>query len=90
LLVNHRIFEGSRITRDQLPNLIAKYRQFWQDHKMAGMPEIFTVPDREVDRVWHTHMCETRQYANDCMKYFGAYFHHSSKLCDGGAVPGDW
>ena len=90
LLVNHRIFEGSLITRDQLPELIENYRAFWRGHKAAGMPEIFKVPDRQIDRVWHTHMCETRQYAEDCMKYFGKYFHHSSRLCDGGAEPGDW
>ena len=90
LLVNHRIFEGSVITRDQLPELIAKYRAFWREHKAAGMPEIFKVPDRQIGRVWHTHMCETRQYAEDCAEYFGKYFHHSSRLCDGGAVPGDW
>lgn len=90
LLVNHRIFDGSRIRREDLPQMIADYREFWRQHKKDGAPAIFKVPNRTIDRVWHTHMCETEKYAKDCAEYFGKMFHHSSRLCDGGAEPGDW
>lgn len=84
LLVNHRIFDGSQISRDELPKMIADYREFWREHKEAGAPALFTVPNRTIDRVWHTHMCETEKYGRDCVEYFGNMFHHSSKICDGG------
>ncbi|MGW4062112.1 hypothetical protein ACWEGE_27790 [Amycolatopsis sp. NPDC004747] len=51
------------------------------------MPDRFEVPSYLVDRVWHTHMCETRQYAEDCVAYFGRVFHHSSGRCNGGSPP---
>jgi len=90
LLINHRQFDGVPLTREEARKAIDEYRKFWQAHKFAGAPDDFAVPGLLIDRVWHTHICETKQYAYDCQQYFGKFFHHSSRLCDGGAVPCDW
>src|SRR3989344_6693150 len=90
LLINHRQFNGVPLTREQVAEAILSYREFWRAHKLAGTPDTFEVPSLLIDRVWHTHICETKQYARDCEVYFGTFFHHESSLCDGGAEPGDW
>jgi hypothetical protein len=33
-------------------------------------------PTRAIDEVWHRHILDTRTYAADCDRLFGAYFHH--------------
>jgi hypothetical protein len=83
LLVSHRIYEGKSMTRQEAGFAILQYRKFLRDHKVAGMPEKFEKPSDVVDRVWHTHMCETEQYARNCTEYFGRMFHHSSFTCEG-------
>src|SRR5437868_6932139 len=70
LLVNHRVFEGRPLSRTEMREAVEQYRQFLQNHKIAGMPDKFRVPSLIIDRVWHTHMCETEQYVRDCMQYF--------------------
>lgn len=87
LRVNHILFKGSPLTPSEIRNGIRQYLEFLADHKAAGMPEQFEVPSLLVDRVWHTHMCETSQYAQDCESYFGRMFHHRSEICNGG---GSW
>ncbi len=82
MLVNHRVYEGSPMSREKVIKAVRQYREFLRDHKVAGMPEIPEVPSRLVDRVWHTHICETRQYADDCHEYFGQPFHHSLGTCE--------
>jgi len=86
LRIGHRIFEGRPLTPQEIKRGIAEYRKFLADHKAAGMPEQFSSPGHLVDRVWHTHMCETDQYRCDCQQYFGRMFHHRSEICEGGVV----
>lgn len=34
-------------------------------------------PSRDVDKMWHMHILDTRKYMSDCSKFFGvAYLHH--------------
>lgn len=84
LKVNHHIFGGQELSESQIEQAISNYRYFLAHHKSAGMPDQFEVPTYLVDRVWHTHMCETRQYEEDCLSFFGKMFHHSSGMCNGG------
>lgn len=88
LKVNHVLFQGQPLTDEEIKNHIDAYRAFLHAHKEAGAPDKFEVPSLAVDRVWHTHMCETRQYERDCLGYFGKLMHHSSEMCNGGV--GDW
>ncbi|MEK7193694.1 MAG: glycine-rich domain-containing protein-like [Patescibacteria group bacterium] len=84
LRVNHLLYDGKPMTESQIAEAVQEYRMFLQRHRAAGMPEKFEVPSLVIDRVWHTHMCETAQYATDCKSYFGQMFHHSSGMCNGG------
>src|SRR5260221_11523019 len=73
LKTNHRLYNGTPMTSAEIKGAVREYRQFLADHKAAGAPDTFEVPSRMVDRVWHTHMCETEQYAQDCQAYFGKF-----------------
>ena len=86
LRVNHVLFNGTPMTGREIKRAIADYRLFLANHKEAGMPERFEVPSFIIDRVWHTHMCETEQYTADCLAYFGRPFHHRSEICNGGGT----
>lgn len=33
-------------------------------------------PAKSVDKVWHSHITDTRRYPADCKKCFGEYMHH--------------
>lgn len=84
LKVNHVLYNGTPLTEEEIQQGIREYRQFLAEHKAAGMPEFFEVPTLLVDRVWHTHMCETEQYRRDCEEYFGEMFHHRGAICNSG------
>lgn len=84
---NHKLFSGTPITEEQIASSVEDYKKFLQNHKERGTPDDFLVPPPHIDRVWHTHMCETRQYAEDCMAYFGKILHHSAGLCDDHPAP---
>jgi hypothetical protein len=34
----------------------------------------------DTDEFWHTHILQTRKYAEDCQEMFGTYLHHSPHL----------
>ena len=40
----------------------------------AGNTEI--IPTQEVDEFWHTHILDTKKYAEDCEKFLGRFLHH--------------
>lgn len=83
LMASHTIFGGDPMTMEGVKEAMCQYRQFLRSHKIAGMPEVANVPSRLIDRVWHTHMCETKQYAQNCQEYFGQFIHHSFGTCEG-------
>jgi hypothetical protein len=39
-------------------------------------PDTSIVPDTDEDKLWHTHILDTRKYIEDCNNIFGEYFHH--------------
>lgn len=84
LLENHKLYNGTPLTRAEAKAAIEEYRAFLAKHKAAGAPDRFEVPSLLVDRVWHTHICETRQYRDDCQGYFGKIIEHQSSICNGG------
>lgn len=53
---------------------VMKYRRFLK--LIATHPEQAIVPSKEIDEVWHTHILDTRKYAEDCQKIFGFFLHH--------------
>lgn len=81
LAVSHIVWGCRPMTQAEIEKAVQEYRDWLRAHKEAGMPKDFDVPSIAVDRVWHTHMCETQQYTDDCMSYFGEILHHSTATC---------
>ncbi|PSJ81266.1 glycine-rich domain-containing protein [Neisseria iguanae] len=61
---------------EELNTAIQYYKNFLFLKKkyITVMPII--VPSLEVDKIWHHHILDTRQYHSGCMNIFGYYFHH--------------
>lgn len=52
----------------------SEYRRFLAlrlAHPSAGI-----VPCKLVDAMWHSHILDTRAYADDCDRLFGGFMHH--------------
>lgn len=67
--------ENPGLTGKQLDEMESKYLQFLMLCK--NEPKIKHEPDKDVDRYWHAHILHTKQYAEDCMRYFGFFLHHA-------------
>jgi hypothetical protein len=39
-------------------------------------PNQAIVPSRQQDKMWHTHILDTRKYLEDCQSTFGYFVHH--------------
>lgn len=70
--------------------VVAEYKRFLYLAVCAGHP---VTPSREVDEVWHLHLCYTRSYWDElCGKVLGKPLHHGPT--EGGAKEeakfGDW
>lgn len=76
--------EHSDWSADRLREAEEGYRKFLARSKVTSGPH---QPMSDVDEVWHAHILFTKQYAADCMTYFGHYFHHepddANSMCDG-------
>jgi hypothetical protein len=53
---------------------IQQYRRFL--YMIASGDGRGTVPTKEIDEVWHTHILDTRAYREDCMTIFGRFVDH--------------
>jgi hypothetical protein len=78
--------EHSELTAKQLDELELRYLRFLTLCKIE--PTIKHEPDNDVDWYWHAHILHTKQYAEDCRRYFGYFLHHepnaSGQGCDDG------
>lgn len=45
-------------------------------------PDKILRPDAIVDDLWHAHILDTRAYAEDCDRIFGAFLHHDPSVTD--------
>jgi hypothetical protein len=66
--------EGSGWTLDRTTEAIEGYRRFLLLSYLY--PDRKIVPDRIVDRVWHTHILDTEKYRADCQEVFGKFIDH--------------
>jgi hypothetical protein len=70
------------LTDEQVRSDIQEYLEFLRWHKMN--PGKDCLPEVRVDRVWHIHMIQTRDYAAVCESYLGTFLHHASMICGAG------
>ena len=85
--IRTRVAKGdSGLTAEQLDELEIKYLRFLMLCKAE--PNIRHEPDNDVDRYWHAHILHTKQYTEDCQRYFGYFLHHEPNVngqgCDDG------
>jgi hypothetical protein len=53
---------------------VEEYRRFLV-LKMEN-PRVKLAPTGLMDKAWHTHILDTRRYAEDCQVMFGRFLHH--------------
>jgi len=53
---------------------IVEYKRFLAIKK--NYPDLEIAPSPLVDKVWHMHILDTKQYMKDCDYIFGSYMHH--------------
>ena len=66
--------DGEGMTREQVDRLEIQYKRFLYLSVTDKTAPI--VPTKELDSFWHTHILDTRKYAEDCEKTFGRFIHH--------------
>lgn len=70
------------LTDEQVKSDIQEYLEFLRWHKEN--PGRDCLPPVRVDRVWHIHMIQTKDYAAVCESYLGTFLHHASMICGAG------
>lgn len=65
---------GEGWTVDQANFYEMEYKQFLA--LSVKYPDAFLSPSKNVDAFWHTHILNTRKYAEDCQNTFGYFVHH--------------
>lgn len=66
--------EHSELTAERLSEMELKYLRFLMQCKAE--PNVRHQPDKDVDLYWHAHILHTKQYIEDCQRYFGYFLHH--------------
>lgn len=70
-----------RWNREDAMRCLQRYKNFlWLQKKYDG--DIYLVPSKEIDEMWHNHILYTQNYVNDCKHIFGYYFHHKPAAPD--------
>jgi hypothetical protein len=73
---------GEGWTREHADSVEVSYKSFLTmlvKHPEAA--EEITLSE-DADEFWHTHILQTRKYADDCLAVFGGFLHHSPELED--------
>ncbi|MCH7598081.1 hypothetical protein IID27_03555 [Patescibacteria group bacterium] len=65
--------EGDGWSRQLADRIEVQYKQFLKLTFMSADP---VVPTKLIDTFWHTHILDTRKYAEDCEVTFGHFVHH--------------
>lgn len=68
-----RLQREAALSAEVLAEAETQYRQFLQ----LCRDDTGTVPTELADKVWHTHILDTRKYAADCDALFGQFMHHN-------------
>lgn len=66
--------DGEGWTYQECENAEWKYKMFLK--LIYLYPNESVVPDREMDKFWHYHILDTRDYITITSKIFGKYIHH--------------
>lgn len=69
---------------------IVEYLRFME--MLAESPRMELIASTDVDLVWHEHIMDTTNYANDCITLFGQFLHHrrARTLAERKAIAGSY
>ena len=62
------------LSKKEVRNSVELYKKFLSLKRKY--PDSVLVPTGEIDSVWHTHILDTKNYADDCNMLFGKFMHH--------------
>ena len=66
---------GLGLDGEEVKISVEEYRRFLV-LKMEN-PGVMLAPTDLMDKAWHTHILDTRRYAEDCEVMFGRFLHHN-------------
>lgn len=78
ILLDEKKAGKSTLTKERVIDCVRKYRNYLALARMY--PGVPLMPCHDIDLVWHQHVLNTRQYAADCMGYFGYFLHHNPAM----------
>ncbi|MCK4794542.1 MAG: hypothetical protein KAV87_63015 [Desulfobacteraceae bacterium] len=65
---------GAEMSREELDAAEPEYRRFLA--LKVFYPGLSLVPSKQVAKLWHAHILDTRAYREDCEKVFGRFIDH--------------
>ena len=68
-------------TDQEWENAKEEYLRFLQ--LVENNPQSSLAPSTKMDAVWHSHILNTKAYAQDCDSLFGRFLHHQPHLEEG-------
>lgn len=73
--ISRRLAVEQGFDEERRKQLVERYFAFLSE---AALSDAQPRPYRDVDDLWHRHILETRDYAEDCARWFGRFIHHRS------------
>ena len=71
---------GEGWSREYADSVEAAYRNFLTMLVKYPAEAEDILLSEDVDEFWHTHILQTRKYADDCQRAFGSFLHHNPDL----------
>ena len=62
------------LSKKEVRNSVEQYKKFLSLKRKY--PDSELVPTEEIDSVWHVHILDTKNYADDCNMLFGKFLNH--------------
>ena len=62
------------LNKKEVRNSVVQYKKFLSLNRKY--PDSVLVPTGEIDSVWHAHILDTKNYADDCNMLFGKFLNH--------------
>lgn len=72
--VKQRLMRDEKWTREQADEVEPRYKGYLL--LVATQPDHRVIPSVAIDKMWHTHILDTRKYAADCHSAFASFVHH--------------
>ncbi|WP_334032895.1 hypothetical protein [Burkholderia gladioli] len=72
--------KGGVAWNEEKCNRVERLYKRWMICGEKYRADVRFVPTKDVDTFWHYHILHTKQYMDDCYRYFGRFIHHNPHL----------